>query len=117
VKLLILAALRGAPRGDILKLVACGLFVMGWSLMWARALQLVPYPPVGFCVLLGAGGLMLIGLADPRRLPAWTRFDRFEPARSAHPAVDASSSKTLTADRDGHPPTPVTNSLPASPGW
>lgn len=53
--------LRGWPRKN---LALCGLvlFVVGWSTMWASALQLIPFVPVSACPL-----LMLLGLLTLRR--------------------------------------------------
>jgi hypothetical protein len=45
------------------------LFVSGWSLIWASALRLVPYIPIGICPILMLAGLAaLMRSSDGRRL-------------------------------------------------
>src|SRR5215212_4811556 len=50
------------------------LFVAGWSSMWASALRLVPYIPIGVCPI-----LMLAGLAALMRSPTGRRIASSKP--------------------------------------
>ena len=56
---------------DRLTAAAIALTVLGWSLIWARALLLIPFPPLPLAILLFSSGLLLIpfrpGLASRNR--------------------------------------------------
>jgi hypothetical protein len=63
--------IRGALRAITLNVWAMALTVLGWALIWATALNLVPLVPVSAAVLMFLSGLALIPFGA-RRTSRWS---------------------------------------------